>query len=240
MPARNPFLDSLRGLAIVLMVVDHAAGLLFQTPIDFSTVRLGTRLSMPLFAVLMGYFLPLWCQTRDGSKRGRSPLRRIGEIGIAALATNLLYFSVYGVFDILLDLVVCTLIYWLLGNRFMLLCVVILAYRIDPSIGVFDYPLSIVLSLVAVGVVLRLSDITAAVVIGIAVTIGGLLLISPPSMLVVLFTVPATALVAMASQSKGINVPPLAWLGRHSLAAYVVQYYVLFGIAALADTLPSR
>ncbi len=50
-------LDAVRGLAIVLMIVDHVAGILFDLPIEVDNVRMLTRLSMPLFSVLMGYFL---------------------------------------------------------------------------------------------------------------------------------------------------------------------------------------
>ena len=48
-------LDALRGLAIVLMIVDHVCGILLSINIEFAGVRFWTRLSMPLFAVLMGY-----------------------------------------------------------------------------------------------------------------------------------------------------------------------------------------
>ena len=52
--SRNYCLDSLRGLAIVLMIVDHVAGILYGQNIGESWIRFATRLSMPLFCVLTG------------------------------------------------------------------------------------------------------------------------------------------------------------------------------------------
>jgi uncharacterized membrane protein len=232
-PLRNVYFDCLRGLAIVLMIVDHAAGLLFHTPIDYSTVRFGTRLSMPLFAILMGYFLTEHRFGKSVAERGGYLAQRWLQIFLAGVLTNLLYYPLIGVFDILAGLLICYLLFLLLKDKFVWLMPVILLYPYDPLNRIFDYPLTIVICLVAQGIVLRKWGLGPATLSAISLSLIGIALVGKPSLFVLLFSLPATLLLGLAAKSKGMTNPWLAWLGQRPLTAYVVQYYVLFAISQL-------
>lgn len=230
-PGRNVYLDSLRGLAIVLMVVDHVAGILLSIPIDYSTIRLGTRLSMPLFAILMGYFFSAKGVPLNSPWRERFQIQRLLQILVAAAATSSLYYSYFGKLDILASLAICYFCYLILRSKFVLLVVALLLYRVDVTSQILDFPLSIVLSLVAQGMLLRKMGLVPAAVSAIVLTLIGMGIVEKPSLLVLLFVLPATLLVGLAGQSKGLSHPWLTFLGRYPLTVYVVQYFVIFGIA---------
>ncbi len=243
--ARNAYLDGLRGLAIVLMVIDHTAGILVEVPINFGTIRFATRLSMPLFAILMGYFLtpgklavtrPRTIEDNRSSK-GHFLIEwfatsRLMQILVAGVLTNLLYYYHYGVLDILAGLAVCYPLFLLLNDKFVYLLPIILLYPYDPLNPLFDYPLTIVISLVAQGMLLRQRGLGLASLSAVGLTLVGMAIISQPSFFVLLFTLPATVLIGLAARSKGFSHPWLVFLGRHPLTVYVVQYYVLFAIAS--------
>ena len=65
---RNQALDTLRGLAVLLMILDHAA-VVFGLP---EIIRLYTRVAMPLFMAISGY---LWTAHRP---------HRLGLVALAA------------------------------------------------------------------------------------------------------------------------------------------------------------
>ncbi|WP_153557922.1 acyltransferase family protein [Roseimaritima sediminicola] len=218
-------LDALRGLAILLMVLDHVAGMLMDVRIEYTSVRFWTRLSMPLFCVLMGYFLD--------PGRPRS-LHRFGQIALAAVAINVAYLWLYREVEILGSLLVAYTLFLMTGRAFVVFVAAAAFYPLDPSTPWFDYPLSIVLSFVAQGMILRHGG-------GLAATVSGCLLASgiawigmgepgDVNHLLFYFILPATAAVHWAARSSAGKVPVLDWLGRHPLSSYLVQYYVIFAV----------
>jgi surface polysaccharide O-acyltransferase-like enzyme len=83
---RNRLLDRWRGLAVILMVLDHllAAALanqLTESPAAFLTRVTLTRLAMPVFMVVSGYLAYRHAPSR----------RRLIEVAAAALVVNLLW-----------------------------------------------------------------------------------------------------------------------------------------------------
>jgi uncharacterized membrane protein YcfT len=91
---RDKGLDALRGLAIVLMIVDHV--LVAQMYVNgwssaAEWTRLTvTRLSMPLFMIVSGYFM---------TRSRPFTVRRLVQIGIAAIYINVLMETVKVGFD---------------------------------------------------------------------------------------------------------------------------------------------
>jgi peptidoglycan/LPS O-acetylase OafA/YrhL len=233
---RNGFLDGLRGLAILLMVVDHVTGILFQIPIPGSSIRLATRLSMPLFCVLMGYLLKPQPLTLGLDNR-------LVQISLAAVLANLVFWPYYGVIEILGSLLVAYLLFIAMRSSFVVLVLAILVYPIDPLKPWFDYPPSIVVSFVAQGLLLRRFGIGPALILGafLAVAAFWIRTLEPlgHNHLMCLFALPATLLVfageRLGSDNRQIRsnhaTVGLVWLGQHPLRVYLVQYYIILGLA---------
>lgn len=222
---RSAGLDALRGAAIVLMIVDHLAGMLMDVRIEYSSVRFWTRLSMPLFCVLMGYFL---------NPHKRHSLTRYAQIAAAAVAINVLYLWVYGELEILASLLVAYTLFLLTGRYFVVFAAAALLYAVDPSPRLFDYPLTIVVSFVAQGMILRQLGGQAALVSGCLLASGiawvGMGNPHDVNHLLFYFILPATGLVYLASRYPDKRIVGLDWMGRHPLTAYLVQYYIVFAI----------
>ncbi len=218
-------LDALRGLAIVLMIVDHCAFYLWDIPIAPTTLRIVTRLSMPLFCGLMGYFLA--GQTKINWKR-------FYQLCLATVLVNLAFFSVHHKLEILASLLICYGMFICLRNWLSLAVVAVFLTPLDPSVAWFDYPLPIVLSCVAQGIILRRHDLRIAVATGALVTLGALV-VSPPSVYVLFYVIPVSLLIAGAARRSQpdwslLRLEWLCTLGRYPLSIYVVQYWVVLAI----------
>jgi hypothetical protein len=220
---RNRALDSLRGLAIGLMMVDHLAGILFGLTIRDSPVRSATRLAMPLFCVLMGYFL------RDDR---RNDWKRPAQILAACVAVNCLFYPLYGAVEILGSLLLTYLVFVISGRCFPFCVLAIAFYPIDPLRAWLDYPPTIVLSFVAQGALLRRFGMTAAGLSGVWLALAAVWIdrLEPNGVnqRLCLFILPATLLVYFGSQFPAKRVPGFDWLGRYPLEVYVGQYYAIF------------
>ncbi len=234
---RNAAIDALRGLAIVMMVVDHAVGLLLGQSIEDSPVRVAMRLAMPLFCVLMGYFLP-------APKNWH--VRRFAEIAVTAVLVNLIFYPAYGCVDILCSLLIAGAIGVASGRFFPVFVIAALLYSVDPTDGwprggPLDFPLSIVLSFVALGSLharyggkiacLVAAGLTAFYLPAATLTPGS---VSP---LLFLFVLPATLLLSLAERFPTISVPGLRWLGQNPLKSYAAQYYLIFGASVAISRL---
>lgn len=222
---RNRALDSLRGLAIGLMLIDHLAGILFGLTIRDSPVRWVTRLAMPLFCVLMGYFL---------REDRRNEWKRPAQILAACVAVNCLFYPLYGSVEILGSLLLTYLVF-LIGGPYFPFCVLAIAfYPIDPLRSWLDYPLTIVLSFVAQGALLRRFGITAAGLSGIWLAFAAVWIdhLEPNGVnqRLCLFILPAALLVFVGSQFPAKRLPGFDWLGLHPLEVYVGQYYAIFAL----------
>lgn len=236
---RNGALDSLRGLAIVLMVLDHIAGIWFGLGIQDSVIRFGTRLAMPLFCVLMGYFL-----MPDRRWEAKKAWRRPVQIFLAAVLVNLVFWPYYGSIEILGTLLLAYLVFLASGRWFWLSVLVIAAYPVDPLRIWFDFPPTLVIAFVAQGMVLRRFGIVAAMASGAWLGAGTLWIDSLEpggvNQRLCLFILPATLLVYLGESVPNKSVPGLEWLGRHPLSVYVTQYYIVFTVAYLMAYLMPR
>lgn len=231
-------LDALRGLAIVIMVVDHVADLLFDLRVDDSVIRSATRLSMPLFSILMGYFFRFCDSVQSLAARFRP--ERTTQIIIAMAAVNLVFYPHHHLVDILASLLVAYLAYLILGKYFSWCVLLIIAYPIDPSIGRFDFPITIAVSFVAQGSILRQHGFRWALLSGLLLTLAGWWVFKYQHAAVFhklfYFVLPATIMIAWAEKSPARNIPGLSLVGRYPLTAYVAQYYVIFLIAYLVKS----
>ncbi|WP_186776404.1 TraX family protein [Rubripirellula reticaptiva] len=225
---RNVFLDTLRGFAIVLMVVDHVAGLLMDIRIQDSYLRLSTRLAMPLFCVLMGYFFIL---------QSRFKYRRLGEVVVAAVMANLVFYPHYHSIEILGCLVLAALLFKATGPFFVGFAVLLFAYPWDPLVTWFDFPPTIVVSFVAQGMILRRFGIAAAIASGLILSSGAFWIheLQPAGVnhKLCLFILPATLLVDLGSRFPAKHIPGLDRIGQYPLTAYVVQYYAIMLISQM-------
>jgi hypothetical protein len=217
------------------MIVDHIAVISFDIPIATDNIRLVTRLALPLFAILFGYFL-ICRPTQPRSGKAGTPkqglwaaFRRPAQILAAAFAANLLFVPEYGRLEILVSFLACSLLFFILGRYFIVMLLAVALFQYDPTLNLLDYPLTLTASLVAIGMVLRLYGFQKAILAAAIATGAGLAFVPTPPLFVLLFAIPATCIVALASVSPELSVRWLALLGRYPLTTYVTQYYILFG-----------
>lgn len=224
---RNAALDTLRGLAILLMIVDHVAWLYFDQPIQPTSIRFVTRLSMPLFCVLTGYF---------ALRSSDTNWARLGQVLLAAIVVNFAYFTLYGRLEILASLLVCYLLIAACKAWFMLAALAFLLFPWDVSAAVFDYPISAVATCMAVGGIQRKwgwqIGLSMAVLISLSLLAlrgwqGDFRIVSQPTVYVLIFLPLASGLLAVGTLRPAWSLRGLAWIGRYPLSVYVGQYFVL-------------
>lgn len=243
---RNAALDSVRGLAIVLMIVDHIAVISFDIAIGVDNVRLLTRLALPLFAILFGFFLiatPTQPSTAKAASKMALPkqgnwaaFRRPAQLLFAAIAANVLFVPEFGRLEVLASFLACSLLYFVMRRYFVVMLLAVILFQQDPTALFLDYPLTLTASLVGIGMVLRLYGFQNAILATTVVILAGLAVVPTPPLFVLLFAMPATCIVALASVSPELSVAWLAFLGRYPLTTYVAQYYILFGARWLMTT----
>lgn len=207
-------LDSLRGIAIALMVLDHFLAIVLLQPVETANLRIVTRLAEPVFAVLVGYFLV--------GREGERLLARAVEIFLACFFVNLFFFPVMGKLEILASFLAVYVVYFFAGGAFALLLPLVFLYSVDPTASMFDYPLSLVFSQVALGMLIRK---------GYSSWLS--LLFVPASFLLpfsynysALCTIGAVVALRWSEKSK-VAIPLFSVMGRHPLASYVIQYAII-------------
>lgn len=231
---RIPILDAVRGLAIALMLIDHAAASWFDAKIATSDIRFWTRFSLPLFCVLMGYLI---------SSQPRLRWRRLGEIVAASIAVNLIYWPMHQELEVLASLAITQVLAALLMRSPFaiaagpMLIASLALYPWDVIAGLFDYQLTLVACLVGQGIVLQRFGLPVAIATGTGLTWAGFSeqFISPMDThhLVFAFLVPATVMVGSAERFKTRTIPELSgldgleWIGRYPLTIYVTHYYFI-------------
>lgn len=253
---RNSAMDGLRGLAIVMMVIDHALGLIGGWGINESSIRIAMRLSMPLFALLMGYFWrPEGSQVSVPEERGDRrwtemfAQSRLAQIALAAVLVNLVFYPAYRCLDILASFFLVAMIARLSGRlmvaAFPWFFWVAFAYPFDPTDGWpnggwMDFPLTIVLGFAALGSLYSKYGRTWGLVAAGGMTafypLAAMMTPGSVSPLLFLFVLPAMGMLVLAERFPHAKIPGLETLGRHPLKAYVIQYYIIFGIAHCLET----
>lgn len=141
--ARWVALDALRGLAIVLMMVDHVA-LVYGAP--FGVREIITRLAMPLFMLLAGY---LW---RPGLR-----MRHLDLIVAAALSVPLSWLIGSDTVPILVVLVLVLPLMELAHRYPLALLVLAIVQPITWPIAWYGYQPGAILALLIVGHLMRWS-----------------------------------------------------------------------------------
>jgi len=226
--SRIAALDVLRGVAILLMIVDHAAYYLWNVPIAPTTLRIVTRLSMPLFCGLMGYFL---------AYQAKISWKRFYQLCLATVMVNLAFYTVHQTVEILASLLVCYVLYLCVGNWLAWAVVAVFISPLDPTQAWFDYPVPLVAACVAQGIIVRCAPWSLALVTAGLITLGASV-VQPPSQYVLFYVVPATLLILWGSRRAAGTQPQspvmagLGFVGRHPLVIYVAHYFVLLSVSA--------
>jgi hypothetical protein len=213
-------LDFLRGFAIIIMFFDHVAAIAFSQGIELFNVRFFARVAEPIFALLFGYFL-----------LGRNKKRlafRLAEIFFVAVVINIFFYSVTGVFDILVDFLVIGIFYMLVGDALKYFFPVVFLTPIFPEI--FDYPLPFVLSQVSLGMLIH--EGKREIIFSFLVFLASAFFISAPLQYSIFFTLVAGVLVSIFSSSlRGFEFFPVNFVGKRPLSFYLIQYLLAILIA---------
>jgi uncharacterized membrane protein len=217
---RMESMDALRGLAIIIMFFDHVLFFSPNSSFDPFSPRFFTRIAEPIFAVLVGYFLI--------GREDKRLFSRLLEILAVAFLVNIFFYMLLGKLDILISLALSYLAYFALKDKIVLLVPAFVLFSLDPTTQLLDYPLSLVLSQVALGAAIRkgLSPLLLF-----AFLLAPLFVPAPYSY-TALFTVAAGCLVLLAQKFKDIKMPVASQIGKRPLLYYMVQY-VLAGIVAV-------
>jgi hypothetical protein len=216
--------DTLRGFAILLMIIDHVAAIIFLQPINDKTIRFITRLSEPLFIILFGYFL---------AKRERT-VKRLFEILAASIFVNLFYYPITGSFEILASVSIAYVIFLLFKPYFpFLFFLAFLLSFIDPTKNVVDYPISIVLMQAVIGYLLKDNKVISAICLLLMLFLYFIPNIFPNVLYYTLiFTLPAFILFLFFDKYlKELKLPIITLFGRYPLTSYVLQYLIIVYLA---------
>lgn len=216
---RNTSLDLLRGVAVAAMIVDHVTLMAFAVQDLGWNGRAIGRVAEPLFAVIFGYLL-VGRSAREVARRGRQVL--LAEIVVAPI-----FFGVVTRFDILATFLLVYALFLAVRRHFVWLLPFGLLSLWDPTARWLEYPLLMVASQVACGMLLhRPRGLWWAMVPAVSP------LVMPPLVAVpLLVTVPAAWLVALALRRPDWRFAPLEAIGQHPLVWYVAHLYVVVAIA---------
>lgn len=216
---RMESMDALRGLAIIIMFFDHVLFFGPNSSFDPFSPRFFTRIAEPIFAVLVGYFLI--------GREDKRLFSRLLEILAVAFFVNIFFYMLLGKLDILISLALSYLAYFALKDKIVLLIPAFVLFSIDPTRQLLDYPLSLVLSQVALGAAMRkgLSPLLPLVML------LAPLFVPAPYSYAALFTAVAGFLVLLAQKFKDIKIPIASQIGKKPLLYYMAQY-ILAGIVA--------
>jgi hypothetical protein len=168
----------------------------------------------------MGYFL---------AAGSRIHWTRFYQLLLAALAVNVAFFTAYHKFEILASLTICYVLFIALRSKLCLAFVAVYFIHFDFLAEWFDYPLTIVVSCVAQGMILRLHGWRVALVTGLFVT-AGMFFVAPPPTYVLMYVLPSTLLITLGAHKPELQFQGLALLGRYPLTTYLVQYVLFFAI----------
>jgi hypothetical protein len=152
---------------------------------------------------------------------------RLFEILMVAALVNVFFFLALGKFEILASLALCYLAYFALRDKIVFLLPAFVLFSVDPTRTFLDYPLSLVLSQVALGAVIR-KGLNPFLLLAF---LAAPLFVPTPYVYPALFSVLAGALVLAAQKFRDIKVPILSQIGKRPLLYYMAQF-VLAAIVA--------
>lgn len=169
---------------------------------------------------------------------GRSSVNweRVIQVALGAMAVNLAYFTFYGKVEILASLLVCYVVIAWAGKWFFLAMPTFLFYQLDFTAIGFDYPISVVATCVATGALLRQFGIRPAIVASCLIAAilafslqskSEYVVVSPPTVYVLLFLPAAVTLISAGIQWPDFKMQILEFIGRYPLSIYVAQYLIL-------------
>ena len=220
MEKRISSIDFLRGLAILLMFIDHIAYFVFHEDITITNIRLITRFAEPLFVLIFALFLD-----RDR----KSLLKSFAVILAVSLIINLF---AYGMFtnhlEVLASFLVCLAVQLLFPGIWPYLVLLALMVAVDPSGLVLDYPLTVVLSQVALVKAYKQDRKLSFLMLPVFL-LGSL--VAPHSFnLTLLFTIPSLLVIDFCLRNRGFKNSLINFIGQRPMLFYALQYLVAGGI----------
>lgn len=235
---RVPGFDVLRGIAIALMIVDHLSWLFYDDAIEPYTIRFFTRLAMPLFCVLSGY-LASTKKTDLGWEGFR--WKRFSQILLAAIAVNVVSYANVGKLEILASFCLVHLAVGFLGKHSPWLCLCLLVYPWEPTLPLFDFPVTVVATSVAFGALMqrmgwRWSLAGASLCVGALWGVYGIrgehAWVEAPTVYALYFLPLAVSMVGWVQirNPRLGRLPWLGWIGKYPLTCYVAQYWILLSV----------
>ncbi|MEM4366895.1 MAG: hypothetical protein QW035_02070 [Candidatus Anstonellales archaeon] len=211
---RKEGLDTLRGIAISLMVLDHFLAIVLFQPVETSNLRILTRLAEPIFAVLIGYFLV-------GRGRERLMVRAV-DILLVAFFVNFFYLPIMRKVEILASFLAVYALCILFGEALALLLPAVFLYPLDPTSYFFDYPLPLVFSQAALGMLIRKGSSPWVSL----VFLPAALLLPAPYNYTSLCT-PIAAFATKQLEKSSVKAPIISLMGRYPLSSYAIQYSLI-------------
>ncbi len=225
--------DTLRGFAILLMIIDHVAAIIFSMEINEHTIRFFTRLSEPLFILLFGYFLYKRTQ--------KSILFRLIEIMIVAFVINIFFYSLLNVFDILASISVFYILFILIGAPILIFFLSFLFSYFDFTYLFFDYPISIVTMQACIGYFMREArenkQLKSIFYLSLFLFFLTFFFWQKPHSYSIIFTFPALFIfMVFEKYLTNFSIWPLTLFGRYPLASYAIQYIVIVFLAIILES----
>ncbi|MCX8166888.1 MAG: hypothetical protein N3E37_03485, partial [Candidatus Micrarchaeota archaeon] len=235
--SRITSLDFLRGLTILIMFVDHYVALAFDMDISVFNIRFFTRIAEPTFALLLGFFL--------FNRSNKSLAFRAIEIFFVALLINIFFYSVTNKFEVLVSFFLVYVVFILaklFNIKFEFFVFAILFNKIDSTHIFLDYPITLVLSQVSFGYLIRqiyekgnkISDVISLTLLFFLPIVVGILFVTSNSYMYTVFFTGLAAIILIIffefHNKLGTNIinrkslRALSLIGEKPLLFYALQY----------------
>ncbi len=217
---RIRWLDSLRGLAIVLMILDHLGLFLYDGTSLYLPLRILGRFSFPLFMMISGYLLP--------GRSLSSVLRSASWILVAAL--SLFYYDInaishgfVGVTNVLYSIGIVLPFAYLVPWQLMFLLPTLIPLDLDVYT---DYGFLGTLFFMLVGRSLREFGSSPAIV-ALFLFFGAVYSWGSSGLFTLLFAFIGALLLYHLCNGFSIRFYPLEILGKYSIFVYVFHLYLI-------------
>jgi len=219
-------LDFLRGVAIIIMFIDHLTIYTTFEQIAPFNVRFFTRLAAPLFAIIFGYFL---------ARPKMDVLGRMLTLLPAVFIVNIFFWPVLSVLDILASFTLA-LVAYLAFSEYGVIAISLIFMLMggaDPTMNFLDYPLFVFLPLVSIGLLLKKDKNASLFALAAFLAAAALLNFPAPYNYTAYFALPAYALVVVFEGRKNFKMPFLNFVGARPVVSYVAQFVIAISLALL-------